>query len=151
MLRPHSDEEKEFIEYLVKKHAREPFWKRRMFSCLLIIGIVILIFAVVLVAYPTEDNSYVPSSALDIFGWSEVSAINTAEELVKEYLNFPSSARFSDVRAVLESENVIYNKNKITGKVEAKNTYGMDIKKSFYVDLICYTNPQYGVDNWDVY
>ena len=151
MLRPHSDEEKEFIEYLVKRHAREPFWKRRMFSYLLIIGIASIIITVVLVAYPTDDNRYVPSSALDIFGWSEVSAINMAEEVVKEYLNFPSSARFSDVRALLESENVNYNKYKITGKVEAKNSYGMDIKKSFYVDLICYANHQYGVDNWDIY
>ena len=135
MIDPYSDDEKKYIEYLVDKHVRKPFWKRRMFHYLLIIAVTILCIAVVLVALPTENNQYIPSSTLDEFGWSEVRAIDTAKELTQEKLRFPSSAQFSNLKVTLESENVSFNEYKATGTVESLNTYGLTIKNHFILLL----------------
>ena len=151
MLRPHSDEEKEFIKYLVKKHAREPFWKRRIFSYILIIAVAIILTTVILVAYPTEENQYIPSSTFDEFGWSETSAINAAEKVIQEQLAFPSSAQFSNEKAALKSENVSFNEYKVTGTVESLNPYGFTVKKSFYVTLRCFANSDYEVVESDIF
>ena len=145
MIRPYSDEEKQYVKYLVGKHARKPFWKRRMFYYLLIIAVAILCIAVVLVAFPTEDNQYIPSSTFDEFGWSEISAINAAEKVIQEQLAFPSSAQFSNEKAALKSENVSFNEYKVTGTVESLSPYGLTIKKSFYVTLRCFANSDYEV------
>ena len=145
MIDPYSDDEKKYIKYLVDKHVRKPFWKQRMFHYLLIIAVTILCIAVVLVALPIENNQYIPSSILDEFGWSEVRAIDTAKEVIKEKLRFPSSAQFSNLKATLESENVSFNEYKVTGAAESLNAYGLTIKNSFYVTLRCFTNSYYEV------
>jgi len=151
MFRPHSDEEEKFIKYLVEKHVREPFWKRRIVRYILIIGVVAIFTTVILVAYPTDDNRYIPSSILDEFGWSEVRAIETSKEIIKAQLKSPLSAQFSNVRATLETENINYNEYKVTGNVKSVNTYGLEIKKSFYVTLVCHANAQYEIVDWDVF
>jgi len=140
MIDPYSDNEKKYIEYLVDKHVRKPFWKRRMFHYLLIIAVTILCISVVLVALSTEENQYIPSSAFDQFGWSEVSVIDTTEKLIQEQLAFPSSAHFSNEKATLESENASFYEYKVTGAVESLNSYGLMLKRSFYVTLRCFAD-----------
>lgn len=151
MIKSYSDEENQYIKYLVKKHVRKPFWKRRMFHYLLIIAVAILCIAVVLVALPTEDKQYISSSTLDEFGWSEVSAINIAEKVIQEQLAFPSSAQFSNEKATLKSENVSFNEYKVTGSVESLNTYGLMLKRSFYVTLRCFADSYYEVVESDIF
>jgi len=145
MLRPHSDEEKDFIEYLIVKHAHKPFWKHRIFNYAIIIILAISITSVALVAYPTDNISNIPSSAVDKFGWSELTAIETSETIIKEQLAYPSTAQFSNEKAMIQSENIGFNKYRITGNVESLNSYNLKIKKSFYVVLLCYSNSYYEI------
>ena len=151
MIDPYSDDEKKYIDYLVDKHVRKPFWKKRMFHYLLILALTILCIAVVLVALPTENNQYIPSSAFDQFGWNEVGVIDAAENAIKEQLAFPSSAHFSNGRATLESENASFNEYKVTGSVESLNSYGLMLKRSFYVTLRCFADSYFEMAESEIF
>ena len=143
MIKPYSNEEKQYIKNLVRKYGWEPFWKQRRFHYLLIIIVSILVISIVFITFPKDYNHYIPNSNLDEFGWSETKAINTAEKVIQEQLTFPSSAKFSNIKATLKSENVSFNEYEVTGNVESLNSYGITKKESFNVILMCFTDSYY--------
>lgn len=55
----------------------------------------------------------------------------TTEQVIKNRLKSPSTAKFSDPKAVYDEDNKIY---KIQGTVDAQNSFGATIRSVFYAE-----------------
>jgi hypothetical protein len=144
MIEPYSEQERIYVQKLVKKHKRKKFLK--MFLVGGIIGILLIVSVFIVVS----SNILVPTDtpndfAFDRFGWSKSSIILTSEEYIKPQLRFPSSAQFSNEIVTLEQEEVNFNKYLVTGSVESLNSFGIKLKQSFSMYLLCYAYGQYDI------
>lgn len=74
-----------------------------------------------------------------------------AEKQIKKYLKYPSTAKFSNVKAMLISEHSDYNEYKVTGEIAAQDTFGDLVKASFYIYLKCHPDGICHAGDWNIH
>ncbi len=148
MLNPYSKEEKEFVNYLLKKNSRKNLIRKGAIFAFLIS--ILIVAGVILVALPSNEPC-IPSSELDGFGWSEQSAINYARDIIASKLTMPSTAEFSNEKAKITNYEENYNEYRITGNLKTLNSYGIAFEKKFFVNMKCLPNNQYELNDYSIY